>query len=131
MTSIVVNSLSVYSAGRSRPVSLLLLPRASMPAPVRIIKTFHLIKRKFRLILHNAELTDSVVNMNLRIAHRINRHKPLVIVPTVRTVDDSLMIGLDDAEILEGGASGHHMCLITLRQFHPHPQRNQFKLSFF
>lgn len=108
----------------------LLLSGTAMSAPVRIAKAFHLIKEKFRLVLHNAELADSVIDMNLCIAHRIDRHKPLVIVSAVGTVDNALMIGLNNAKILKRGTARHDMRFIAFRKFHRHTERNQFELAF-
>ena len=80
----------------------LLFPGTSVSAPVLVIQMRHLVKDDLRLIFHNAELADPVVYMDLGISERVGRPKPLVVVPAVRTVDHTLMVGLDDPVIFEG-----------------------------
>ena len=57
----------------------------------------------------------------------IGRHEPLVVIPAIGAVDDALMIGLDNAKILESGASWNHMGLISFRQLHAHSKGDQLK----
>lgn len=47
---------------------------------------------KFRLFLHNAELANSVIHLNLGISHCIYRHTPDVVVATVRIVNDAYVL---------------------------------------
>lgn len=77
-----------------------------MSTPVRILQMFYFVKMNLWLILHDAELTNPVIYMDFRIPDRIYRHKPLVIVPTVGTINHTLMIRLNDSKILERGTSG-------------------------
>ena len=83
-----------------------------------MVKRVSLLKMDDRLVLHDTELTDAVIDVNLGVTHGENRHVPLVIVAAVGFVDDTHVIGLDDAKILECGTSGHHMGLITRRKLH-------------
>ena len=69
--------------------------------------------------------------MNFSISYCKNRHKPLVIVSAIRTINDTLMIGLNNTKILKSRTSGHHMSLISCRQLHCYAQRNQCKITFF
>ena len=100
-----------------------------MSAPIGILQVLHLVEPDLWLILHNAELTDAIIYMNLRIPDRVDRHKPLVVIPAVGAVDHTLMVRLNDAEILEGGTSRHHMGFIALRQLQCPPQRTLLKLA--
>ena len=102
-----------------------------MSAAVFVVQMLNLVKNDLGLILHNAELADPVVGVDLRIAHSIHRHEPLIIVAAVRTVYHAVMIGLDDAEILKRGTSRNHMGLIAFRQFHGDSQRDQLKFPCF
>ena len=54
------------------------------------------------LMFHDPKLADAVIDVDLGIPHGENRHVPLVIVAAVGFVDDAHVVGLDDAEILEG-----------------------------
>lgn len=98
-----------------------LFPGTAMSATVGIAQIFYFIKDNFRLVLHNAELTDSVIYMYLRVTHRIDRHKPLVVVSIVRAVNHTLVVRLDNAEILESGAAGDNMRLIPYGKLHGNP----------
>ena len=80
----------------------LLFPCTTVSTPIIIVQMFHLFKHDLRLILHDPELADPVIDLNPGIPQSIDRHKPLVIVSAIRTVDHTLMIRLDYAEILKG-----------------------------
>ena len=69
--------------------------------------------------------------MDLGIPHGQGRHFPFVIVSAVGIVNDPLVIGLDDTEILKGRAAGHDMGLIAFGQLHGHAQRDQIKIPLF
>ena len=92
---------------------MLLFAGTSVPASVRMPKRRYLVKYKLRLVLHNAELADPVVDMDLCISDGIDRHKPLVIIPAVRAVDDPLVVRLDDAEVFKRRASRNDMRFIS------------------
>lgn len=109
----------------------LLFAGAPVAAPIGVIQMIHLIKDNLRLILHDPELTDSVIHLNLRVTHGIHRHEPLIVIAAVGGIYHALMICLNDSEIFKGGTPWHHMGLIALGQFHSNSQRNQFKLSRF
>lgn len=96
-----------------------------------MIQVGDFLKQEFRLIFHNTELTDSVIDMDLRIPQGIYRHKPLVVVAAVGAVDYSLMIRLNNPEILKGRTSWYYMSLIALRKFHGNTQGNQPEFSLF
>ena len=80
-------------------------------------------------MLHDAELTDAVIDMDHCITQRICRKMPLIVVPAVALIDHTHMIGLDDAEIFKGTAARNYMRLIALRQLHRHAKRNQGKIT--
>ena len=79
-------------------------------------------------MFHDAELADTVILADLRIAKRIGREKPLIIISAVALVDDTHMIRLDNAEVFVGAASRNHMSFVALRKFHGNSKRHQFKL---
>ena len=75
---------------------------------------FCLLKYQLRLMLHNPELTDPVIDVNPCIPHGEDRHKPLVVVTAVGLVNDTHMIRLNHAEIFIGAAAGYHMGLVYI-----------------
>ena len=52
-------------------------------------------------MLHDPELADPVIDMNFRIPQGIGRKIPLVIVTTIRLINDAEMICLNNSEMLE------------------------------
>ena len=69
-------------------------------------------------MLLDAELADAVIDMDLSIPHGDDRHAPPVIRSAVSLIDQSHMVGLNNAEILVGTASRDHTRLIACRQLH-------------
>ena len=67
-------------------------------------------------MLLDAELADTVIHMNHGVAQGIRRHVEPVVRSAVALVDDTAVVCLDNAEILEGAASRHDMRLIAFRQ---------------
>lgn len=108
---------------------VLLLSGASKAAPVFPHQLFYLIELDLRLIFHNAELTDSVIHMNLGIPHGNHRHPPHIIITTIRTVHNATMVCLDHTEIFICAASRYNVRLISCWKLHCHPQRDQCKVS--
>ncbi len=75
-------------------------PGTAMPAPVLIAQAGNFFKAKLRLVLHNPELADPIIDADMRIAQGIRRHKPLVVIATIRTIHHALMISLNNPEVL-------------------------------
>ena len=109
---------------------VLRLSGASETTPVFVGKMVGFLEGNRRLVLHDTELADTVINMNLRIPYGKCRHKPLIVIAAVGFINDAHVIGLNDAEILKRGASGNHVCLIAFGKLHGNAQRNQSKFSF-
>ena len=79
----------------------------------------------------DAELADAVIHMNHGVAQGVRRHVEPVVRSAVALVDDTAVVCLDNAEILEGAASRHDMRLVALRQLHGNAEVDQFKFAFF
>ena len=62
----------------------------------------HFFENNIRLAPLDAELADPVVDMDLRVAHGNNGHSPQIPVTAVGVVDHTVVVGLDDPEILVG-----------------------------
>ncbi len=56
-------------------------------AAIFIVKLLRLLKYDLRLMLHDAELADAVIDMDHCITQRICRKMPLIIVPAVALID--------------------------------------------
>ena len=80
-------------------------------------------------MLLDAELADTVIHMNHGVAQGVRRHVEPVVWSAVALVDDSAVVRLDNAEVLEGAASRHDMRLIAFRQLHRNAEMDQLKFS--
>ena len=89
-----------------------------MTASVRIGKGFCLTELNYRLVFHDAELTDSIIKMDFCVSHCQSRHKPLVVVSGIAFINNSHVVRLNNAEILEGRAAWNHVSFIAFRQLH-------------
>ena len=94
-----------------------------LPNPPRSFEFDH------RLMFHNAELADPVIDMDHRVSHCDHRHAPHVIISAVRPIHNPTVVCLNHTKIFVGAAARYNMRLISLRQFHGYPQRDQCKLS--
>ena len=82
-----------------------------------------------RLMCHDPELADTVIEVDLRIACGICGEVPLIVVPAVALVNNADVVGLDESEILEGGAAGSDERLIALRELHGDAEGDQTELA--
>lgn len=73
------------------------------------------------------ELANTVIDFYNCVPHRQSREKPLVVVPAVTFIYNTAVIGLQDAELLEGRAARHNMCFVAFGQLHGNAKRNQTK----
>ena len=96
---------------------------------VTVSQSIYLLEHYLWLILHNSELTDSVIKIYNRITGRIYRHPPHIFIATVRTINNAAAVHLQQAIVFKGGTAWNHMCLISLRQLHGNAQRNQLKFT--
>ena len=62
---------------------LLLFARRTESAPVGSVQMIRLIKLDLGLILHDAELTDPVINRNMGVSHGQCRHEPLIVIAAI------------------------------------------------
>ena len=82
-----------------------------------------------RLVFLDAELADTVIDMNHGVAQGIRRHVEPVVRSAVALVDDTAVVRLDNTEVLEGAASRHNMRLIAFRQLHGNAEVDQLEFS--
>lgn len=117
-------------------VFFLIFPSRSKTSAVCACEFGNLLKLKLRLLFHDPELADAVIQMDHRVTHRIHRDKPLIVISavaalpglTVGTVDHALMVHLDQPKIFKSRASWYYMSFVPSWQLHRYPQRNQLKL---
>ena len=86
---------------------------------------FHRDEGQLGLVAHDAELADPGVFLDGHVPGGVGGHLPLIAVAPVGSIHHAHGVGLQDAVIAEGGAAGHDMGLIPLRQGHGHPQGDQ------
>ena len=128
---VAIQLLEVTHQKVSTLTNALLFSSASESAAVFVAEALHLVKRDLRLIFKNAELADAVIDVNHRVAHRIDRHPPHIVIPAVGAIDNAAAVRLDDSVIFESGASRYHMRLIALRKLHGNAEWNQTELPRF
>ena len=89
----------------------------------------HTGKDERRLVLHNTELGNAGVLVDVDIPGGVHGDVPLVVVPPVGIVHHAHRVGLQQTVVLKGGTAGHHMGLVTLRQFDGDTQGDQAEFS--
>lgn len=82
-------------------------------------------------MFHDAELTDSVILMDLRITHGIGREKPLVVITTVCLINNATTVRLQDTKVLKRTAARYNMRLIPFGKLHSHSKRDKTELPSF
>ena len=88
-------------------------------------------KKNVGLALFDTELADPVVDVNAGIPHGDHRNHPLISVSAVGVVDDTVMICLNNAEVLVGTAARDDMGFIPFRELHGNPEPDQTEIPFF
>ena len=82
-------------------------------------------------MLLNAKLANAIAGLNGSIPQGDGGEEPLIIVAAVAFVHHTHMVGLDDTEVLEGGATGNNMGFIALGKLHSNSQRDQLEVASF
>ena len=100
---------------------VLRLSGASETTPVFVGKMVGFLEGNRRLVLHDTELADTVINMNLRIPYGKCRHKPLIVIAAVGFINDAHVIGLQNSEVLEGAGPRNDMRFVTGGEPHGDP----------
>ena len=107
----------------------LLLPSRSDTASISVAKRIDRLEKQMGLMFDDTELTDTIASLNGGIPHSDGREEPLIVVTAVAFVHHTHVVGLDNAEVLEGGATGNDMGFIALGKLHRYTKRNKLELA--
>ena len=110
---------------------LLIFTCAAKTAAVCISKSLCLLKTDRRLMLLNAKLADTVIQMDRCITDGKHGHFPYIMISAIALVHDAHMIRLNDPKILISGAARHNDRLIPLGKLHGYAKTDQSKFSLF